>query len=267
MISVQDDLGYRILVERLVGAHVVISYGGRVVMRDIAVHRALPASGVVRTDGRSYLAAAFTVPRFPHGTLDVLLLVRSPAAALAKRSCAQVRADALAVFARRAYTAASNGPAVRYALDALVRTTALPVALANHDYTTAAHLVDLLVAHGGFARLRLQSSGRVIADRGTSAPLVDPVRHRIVDAAGAVVGEAVFTVQNARSFANLAHFLTGAFVLVRAGSHQLAGTVRGPAVVPSSGPVSYRGRSYVVSSFAGVRFPSGALQIYVLAPA
>jgi hypothetical protein len=44
--------------------------------------------------------------------------------------------------------------------------------------------------------------------------------------------------------------LTGGLMYIRSGSHQLAGSTRpGPSALPSRGTVSYRGRTYAVSSF------------------
>jgi len=97
VMSIQDDAGYRKLAERLVGAGVVIRYGGRTLMSDIALgDTQLPAHGPVAIAGRHYLVASFTAGRFPSGTLHISLLFPSPPAALARSTCAQIRADVLA---------------------------------------------------------------------------------------------------------------------------------------------------------------------------
>ena len=268
VMSIQDDLGYQKLAERLIGAHTVMRYQGQTVMRDIAVAAApLPARGTVVVGSVPYLVGSFDVGRFPAGTLRVSILLHRPPAALARRSCAQVRADVLADIAERAYDEAETGQAfVGPPLTALARATTLTAALAAGDDAGAAQIVKAMVAAGGFARLRVVAGGRVIADVGVSIPLLAPLTRPLVDASGQVVGHAVFAVQNAHGYADLTHALERVPVLVRAGTQQLAGTFAGPATLPSSGPISYLGVRYVVGSFAGVRFPSGRVRIYVLAP-
>lgn len=268
VMSIQDDLGYQKLAERLIGAHTVIRYHNQTVMRDIAVAPApLPARGTVVVGGVPYLVGSFDIGRFPAGTLRVSILVHRPPAALAGSSCAQVGANVLADIAERAYDEAETGQAfVGPPLTALARATTLTAALAAGDDAGAAQIVKTMVAAGGFARLRVIAGGRVIADVGASIPLLAPLTRPLVDAGGHVVGEAVFAVQNAHGYADLTHALERVPVLVRAGTEQLAGTFAGPPTLPASGPISYRGVRYVVASFAGMRFPSGRVRIYVLAP-
>ena len=56
---------------------------------------------------------------------------------------------------------------------------------------------------------------------------------------------------------------TGALVFVRSGTHQLASSGgAGPASLPQSGTASYRGRTWLVYSFA----PGATARVYVLAP-
>jgi hypothetical protein len=270
LMSVQDDLGYRLLAERLIGARTVMRYQGQTVMSNIGVGSApLPDQGTVLVGKAPYLVASFMVGRFPDGQLRVSILMRRPGAALARESCAQVRAGVLANIAQRAYGEARTGPSVGPARTAIARALALPPALAAGDDAAVARMVTTLVGAGGFARLRVVSGGRVVADV-TAAPgslaLVAPTSRPLVDAGGSVVGYAVFAVQSARGFAALAGYLTHAPVLVRAGARQIAGTFPGPATLPANGPISYRGVRYTVASFAGVLFPSGPMTVYVLGP-
>ena len=57
----------------------------------------------------AYLVGSFDIGRFPAGTLRVSVLLHRPPAALARSSCAQVRADELADIAERAYDEAESG--------------------------------------------------------------------------------------------------------------------------------------------------------------
>jgi hypothetical protein len=268
VMSVQDDAGYSKLAQRLAGADSVIRYRGATIMSDIAVgERPLPSRGAVTVHGARYLVESFSAGRFPVGTLRISLLVRQPPAALARLGCAQVGADVLADVARRAYDESKSGPPVVPALATIALDQALPEALAAGDWTGAAKIVRGMVSGGGFARLRVLVGGRVIADAGSSIPLLAPLRRPIVDGAGSVIGTALFAVQNAHGYIVLAQSLTRVPVLVRAGSRQLAGTFPGPARLPTQGTIRYRGVRYAVASFTGVAFPSGSVRIYVLAPA
>jgi hypothetical protein len=72
------------------------------------------------------------------------------------------------------------------------------------------------------------------------------------------------TPASSASYIKLVRTLTDGLLYVRAGARQLAGSTRpGPGRLPSSGTVSYRGRSYLVSSFTA---PSsvGRVRIYEL---
>jgi hypothetical protein len=266
-LSVQDDAGYRKLAERLTGAHVVIRYRGATIMSDIAVGAGpLPARGTVTLGGVRYLVASFTDGHFPAGTLHIWLLYRAPAAMFARRSCAQVSADVLAGVARRAYDESLSGPPVLPALETLTLDRALPQELAAGDYAGVPKVVAGIVAGGGFARLRVFSGGRLVGDAGGPIAAIAPLRRSIRDAAGSVVGTALFAVQSAHGYWILARSLTGVPVLVRAGARRLAGSFPGPSRMPASGPLRYRGVRYTVASFDGVEFPSGRIEIYVLDP-
>jgi hypothetical protein len=271
VMSVQDDLGYRLLAQRLIGAHTVMRYQDRTIMSNISVGSApLPDRGSVIVGTNRYLVASFAMGRFPTGELRVSLLMRRPAAALAHQSCAQVRADALAGIAQRAYGEAKTGPSAEPARTAVARALTLPAALAAGDDAAVAGILNTLVGAGGFARLRVVAGGRVVADsaaRGAPSELVAPTSRALVDAGGRVVGHAVFAVQSARGYSSLGGYLTHAPVLLRAGTRQIAGPFPGPATLPPSGPITYLGVHYVVASFPGVLFPNGPMTVYVLGPA
>ena len=79
-----------------------------------------------------------------------------------------------------------------------------------------------------------------------------------------VAGQFSLSPGNFQTYVNLIRTDTGGFFYIRAGSRQLAGSTRpGPARLPISGSVRYRGVSYAVSSFQA---PSsvGTVRIYEL---
>jgi hypothetical protein len=266
VMSIQDDAGYQKLVQRLDGADTVLSYQGATVLANIAPgDQTLPPRGTVVLGGVSYLVASFSVPRFPNGRLNVSLLLPSPAPGLARQSCPQVAADVLAGVAQRVYGEAMTSPFwVGGPLKALARSTSLAGAVAAGDYAGASQIVSSVFAEGGFAGLDVVVDGRVVAGAGGLVPSIAPVTRPLVDGAGALVGQAVFAVETAEGYTNLAHAFLIVPVLVRAGAKQLAGTFAGPATLPPSGSITYHGVHYVVASFAAVEFPSVPARVYLL---
>jgi hypothetical protein len=268
VMSVQDDAGYQKLVGRLVGADTVMRYQGQTILSNITVAgEPLPDHGTVAVGSMDYLVASFAVPRFPAGELSISLLVAQPQAALVSQTCAQVSAGVLSGIAQRIYGEAITSPWwVGGPLAALARTTTLAAAVAAGDDSGAKQIVQSLVAEGGFAALRVSADGHVVANVGDSTPLLAPVTRPLVDGAGQIVGQAIFAVETAQGYTNLAHSFLGLPVLVRAGSRQIAGTLAGPAKLPSSGSITYEGVRYAVASFPAVEFPSTQARVYVLNP-
>jgi hypothetical protein len=268
VLSVQDDLGYRGLVERLADAHIVIRYQEQTIMTDIAAvpAPALPARGSVSIAGVRYLVESFHVARFPVGELDISLLWAAPPAASEGESCPQVAADYLAGVAERTYHEAQVASwFVGDAETELADTPALPAALAAGDNAQAMAIATTLLHDGGFARLRIEAGTHLVADVGTMVPLIAPLTRPLIDGAGQTVGEAIFSVETAHTYLDVARSLTGAEALIRASpTDQIAGTVPGPAQLPTSGAVSYLGETWQVASFAAATFPARSVRVYML---
>jgi hypothetical protein len=175
-----------------------------------------------------------------------------------------VRSDVLAGIAQRVYAESFHGPAAVVGRAAVARSLVLPKALRAGDDARALASARRLVHDGHLVGLAvLAPGGRVVADVGIGEPALGPLavplrRH------GARVGEALIAVQSAHGFVGVSSYLTGADILVRAGAHQLAGRVSGPATLPASGALVWHGRPYHVASFVASRFPSGHATIYAL---
>jgi hypothetical protein len=266
--SVQDDMGYRLLVKRLVGVDTVMRYRGQTLMSDIDVGaRSLPRSGVVRIGGARYLLATIAAGRFPAGTLRISLLIPVPPAALASASCAQVRTDVLRSVVRRVYEESIRGPGAAGARARVASSRVLPAAVAGGEVALAQAAARGLLRPAHSVRIAaLDAGGRLVASAGITAPalapLAVPLRRN-----GATVGRALVAIESAHSFADLSSYLAGALVFVRGGGEQLAGrVVPGPGSLPATGPMSWDGRGYHVASFAARRFPSGRATVYVMVP-
>lgn len=265
--SVQDDMGYRLLTQRLVGIATVMRYRGRIVMANIDTGgRRLPETGFARIGGVRYLIATLVTGHFPTGQLRISLVIPAPAPALAREGCAQVRADLLRDIARRVYRESITGPAAVIGRAAVRTSLVLPAALAAGQGPRARASARRLLRAGHLARLAVVSgTGHVVADVGISEPTIAPValalrRH------GAFVGTALLAVQSANGFVGVSSYLTSSDILVRNGSGQLAGRVAGPASLPPRGPLVWHGRRYHVATFAGRAFPSGDVTVYALVP-
>jgi hypothetical protein len=77
VMSLQDDLGFRLLTRRFTAAHTVLRIGDRVIQGAVAGAPArLPDSGVVAIGGVRYHLFSFTARAFPSGPLRVTLMVR-----------------------------------------------------------------------------------------------------------------------------------------------------------------------------------------------
>ena len=92
VMSVQDDKGYKKLVQHITGADVELYLGGKPLLGTLAKPPSRPPSGgQLRLRGVSYNVDSYSVEAFPSGTLRVTVLVPDPPAALGASSCAQVR--------------------------------------------------------------------------------------------------------------------------------------------------------------------------------
>jgi len=102
VMSVQDDVGYTKLETRFVGDPVAVYVGGTLVAQRFAAFPSTPPSGAaVSLGGVGYLAVTEIYEAFPAGTLAALILVPPAPAALARESCAAVRAGEFGRIAER----------------------------------------------------------------------------------------------------------------------------------------------------------------------
>jgi hypothetical protein len=179
--------------------------------------------------------------------------------------CASAVAVALGQVAAHIYREFAEGRVVEPAVRRLQGSPALIAAVQRGDPTaTRAALLPLI--RGQLARVRVASGGRMLAEYG-SAEAIAPVTAPLRNAAGSTIGTLVASQQSVRGYAGTVHSFVAAHILVRAGSQQLGGTIpRAPSALPGSGEASFGGRRYAIYSFAGSRFPSGSLRVYVLAP-
>lgn len=79
VLSIQDDLGYRLLAQRLAGLDVVMHRGAQVVMSSFNPAPAhVPANGPFHYKGHTYNAFTFAAEAFPSGALRITVLIPMP---------------------------------------------------------------------------------------------------------------------------------------------------------------------------------------------
>ncbi len=92
ILSIQDDMGYVLLSERLGGMQVVLRTGGRQIMSSLqTVPVSLPAQGTTMVGGVRYVTREINATAFPSGPLQIYLLAPQPSPRLASRTCSQVK--------------------------------------------------------------------------------------------------------------------------------------------------------------------------------
>ena len=205
--SVQDDIGYRLLVERLVGAYTVMRYAqGQTVMADIAVgRRALPTLGAVTVGGAAYLVTTIEAQRFPSGTLRISLLFPRPPSSTRLLSCAQIRANVAGTVAHRVFLRGPHrtGGGDRTRGGARLRD---PSGRASRRATSARSVAPRSACAPPRTSRACACSpdGSVIADVGDREPLIAPNRVALYDGAGALIGRVVVSVQSVHGFVGVA---------------------------------------------------------------
>jgi hypothetical protein len=185
--------------------------------------------------------------------------------ATATRACVHTVVATIAQIAHRSYAEAASGRIVAQAVKRVSTSQALAGAVARGDAPAARAAVLGLLAHQ-ISFMQVQRGARVLARVGDGSGIA-PARGELRDANGRPVGRYVLALQGADGYVLNTAGLTGARVLVRRGSRQLAGSLQpGPSHVPGSGSVHDRGVTYQALSFPAQGFPRGGLRVSVLVP-
>jgi len=183
--------------------------------------------------------------------------------ALAPSECTPAIAATLGTVAKRIYHEASTGSIVGEAVHRIHASSALAAAVEAGNAPEARSLLQGLLA-GQIVRVEVLRGGRPFASAG-SGRAIAPVGGSIPGSGGA---RFILSVQSDNAYLQVAHQVTGAEVLLRAGAHPLADTIHTPTStqLPAGGPVSLGGHSYQALTLPGSRYPSGALSIELLVP-
>ncbi len=177
-------------------------------------------------------------------------------------ACATAVASTLGTVAARVYHEAATGGDVEQAVHRVQSSTALAGAIDSGNSAAAGAALQGLLA-GQIVRIEILRGGHVFAHAG-SGPAIAPVHGRVPGTPATFI----LSTQPDHAYLQVVHQVTGAQVLLLAGSHPLAGTITGslPAGSPAAGPLTVAGRSYQSFTLPGAVYPSGPLRIVLLTP-
>ena len=175
-------------------------------------------------------------------------------------------ADTLGGVGARIYDSerARHGSAA-VAIRSVTSSSVLAHAVAAGDPVAARPAVTRIVLnHLHIVRLRVIHDGRVLSDVGgpfVLAPISGDLR---LD--GRVVGRYTLSIQDDVGYVKLAGRLAGVQVVMRSGErHVMSSLSPVPGSIPRQGTLTFGGVTYATHTIDAVAFPSGPLQIYLLA--
>jgi hypothetical protein len=270
--SVWADSGLIAEINGIAGAQTVVRSVGSTANagRDIAgavvlPGGELPAQGTLTRSGTAYQFASFAAAAYPAGDPLRLYLLRPVAstAALCGASVQETTYNTISHVAHLIYDGEA-GKRTLTQVHRVQRNQPLLRAVARRDPTATRVAVEALL-HEHVVRLRVSGGGRLLSDVGgpfVLAPVTAPLR-----VGGRTVGSFVMSIQDDEGYKRLAQRLAGLDVLMYMGPRLVKSTLGpSPGAIPTSGPVSYRGKSFRAYTFTGKAFPSGPLRITVLIP-
>ncbi len=225
----------------------------------------LPAQGTLTRGGVAYQYTSFPGSSYPTGEPLRVYVLRtvSSTAPLCGTSAEQTLVTTVSRVARLIY----DGEAGRRTLAQIIRAQqsgALLSAVARRDPAATRRAAEgLLNQH--IVRLRVSAGGRLLSDVG--GPFVLAPVHAPLRLGGRTIGSIVLSIQDDEGYKRLAQRLAGLDVVMYMGGRLVKSTLGpSPGTIPTSGPLSYRGRSFQAYTFGAEAFPSGPLRITVLIP-
>jgi hypothetical protein len=225
----------------------------------------LPAEGTLTRSGTAYQFTSFAAAAYPTGDPLRVYLLR-PVASTAQfcgSSDEDTTYNTISHIAHLIY----DGEAGRRTLTQVRRvqhSQPLLSAVARRDPAATRVAVEALLQEH-VVRLRVSAGGQLLSDVGgpyVLAPVTAPLR-----LGGRTIGSFVMSIQDDEGYKRLAGRLAGLDVLMYMGSKLVKSTLGpSPGAIPTSGRVSYRGKSFRAYTFTAKAFPSGPLRITVLIP-
>jgi hypothetical protein len=179
-------------------------------------------------------------------------------------ACVKLLVRELVRVARRTYHEGGASPNAAGAVAVLQHSEALRRAV-ELDSPLAVHAAIAPLA-GRLGRIEVARGNRVLASAGTGDVLA-PAHGLVLATNGTVLAHFTVALLGDYPYVQLAHHLTAAEIVVRAGGKQIEGTITdGPSSIPVRGVVGYHGVAYEAASFGATEFPNEPAQISLLAP-
>jgi hypothetical protein len=269
--SVGADAGIAGVIHALTGAEVVMRANGhRVAGTVAAAGRVLPATGTATVGGRKYSISSFRGTAFPGGPLQVWLLSRGADPALCGATSAATVANTIGAVGERLVADELGGPATARVLRVVARDPRFVRAVATDDPAALRREIVGFFRDSTLHVVRVRATtadGRLVNDVG--GPYVLAPASATLRSNGRTIGRVTLSIQDDTGYIKLMRRFTGAGVVLRTPAGQVPGSTLspGPSELPSRGSVTYRGRTYLVFSFAARGFPSQPLRISLLMPA
>ncbi|MEA2153210.1 MAG: hypothetical protein QOI18_1443 [Solirubrobacteraceae bacterium] len=225
----------------------------------------LPARGTLTRSGTAYEFTSFAARAYPAGDPLRVYLIRPVASTstLCGSNDEETTYNTISHIAHLIYDGEA-GRRTHAQIDRVQHSRPLLRAVARKDPTATRAAVEALL-HEHVVRLRVSAGGRLLSDVGgpfVLAPVTAPLRR-----GGRTIGSFVMSIQDDEGYKRLAQRLVGVDVLMYMGSRLVKSTIGfSPGPIPTSGPVSYRGKRFRAYTFTAEAFPSGPLRITVLIP-
>jgi hypothetical protein len=225
----------------------------------------LPISGTFTHAEKAYEFTSFAARSYPSGDPLRVFVLRTTGSLqpLCGASADDTTFNTLRRIARLIY-AGEAGARTQPQVRRVQRNQALLQAVARRDPTATRVAVEALL-HEHIVRMRVSAGGQMLVDDGgpyVLAPVRAPLRLH-----GKTIGSVLLSIQDDEGYKRLANRLAGLGVVMYMKGQLVKSTIGfSPGPVPTSGPFSYRGKTYRVYTFDAVAFPSGALRVTVLIP-
>jgi hypothetical protein len=252
--------------------------GGRVVGRYVlSVGEQAAYTGLTRTlTGASARfaraaapgAAAFPATVFPRGRRVVSLRLPAVPRSVCAPTVADTRLAVMGLVARHVLAAEQHSASVRRALRHAEADPAFRAAVAAGDpaATRAAIIGFFRDDRFHIVRVRAWNAHGLITDVG-GPYVLGPATGTVRSASGAIAGHVMLAVQDDTGYIKLVHRFTGAGVVLRTAAGTVPGSTAapGPPFSPGLGTATDHGRGLRTYGLRGTAFPSGPLDVTLLA--
>jgi hypothetical protein len=180
-----------------------------------------------------------------------------------RASCAATVLKTLRHVAMYIYHQGLSGERPRLAVRRIAASSSLRQAVEAGNAVAASDAATVLLDYGPMTNLRVMRGNQVLADVG--GPAVTPLRGTLMGAGGQPIGSYVTSVWADEGLIAETNGVTGGRIALRVKGHSVGGSLAlPPRPLRAQGTLVHDHIRYQYASFAGERYPSGALRVYLL---